>query len=267
MKHFLLGIISDRRAWRSLSPLMHRAALSGAGLRGDYIALAVNENDLAPAVAGLWALGFSGVNITVPYKQLVIPWLEALSPQAASVGAVNTLVRGKSGFVGHNTDVSGFQRAAGEMPGSIALVGAGGAARAALAALPNRRIDLLGRDPGKIRALTRELNAARAQGTGAVIAHAPLPSGFACDWLINATSASSPAESPQLAAWAKTLRPRRGVFDCNYGRADNFWQALAQRAQIPFQDGLNMLAFQARDSFQLWTGMDMPAEIFKQALS
>jgi shikimate dehydrogenase len=262
MTYFLLGIISDQRAWRSKSPLMHRAALNRAGLSGDYAALAVEESGLAAAVAGLWALGFSGVNVTVPYKQRIIPLLEALSPQAAATGAVNTLVRGTSGFVGHNTDVSGFKRAAGDMPGTIALVGAGGAARAALAALAGRQVNLLGRDPGKVKALAQE----RGPAGGAVTAHAPLPPGFDCDWLINATPASTPAESPQLAEWAVSLRPRRGVFDFNYGRARNFWRDTARRAGVPFQDGLNMLAFQARDSFQLWTGLDLPAEIFQQPL-
>jgi shikimate dehydrogenase len=57
------------------------------------------------------------------------------------------------------------------------------------------------------------------------------------------------------------------VIDINYGRGDNFWQALARRGQVSFQDGLAMLALQARDSFKLWTGLDLPPEIFKQALS
>jgi shikimate dehydrogenase len=145
--------------------------------------------------------------------------------------------------------------------GDIALVGSGGAARAILAALSGHRVYLLGRSPSAVQKLAADFNQRLT-----VIPLAPLPRRFACDWLINATSVSSSRESLELAAWAETLRPRRGVMDINYGRPDNFWRELAERRHLPFQDGRSMLAFQARDSFQLWTGQDPGIEIFKQSL-
>jgi shikimate dehydrogenase len=262
MDKLLLGIISDERAWHSQSPLMHRAALRASGLPGYYVPLAVEESNLPQAVSGLWALGFQGANVTVPYKQIIIPYLEELSPQAQAVGAVNTLLRGTRGFAGHNSDVSGFYNAAASLingQDSIALVGTGGAARAVLAALESRQVYLLGRDVAK----TNNLASAFGQR---VIARTPLPDNFSCGWLINATSVSSPGESREMAEWAKGLRPRRGVMDLNYGRRDNFWRDLAERCRVPFQDGRAMLAFQAKDSFKLWTGREIKIEIFQQAL-
>ncbi|MDR1396666.1 MAG: shikimate dehydrogenase [Desulfarculales bacterium] len=262
MDKLLLGIISDERAWLSKSPLMHRAALRAAGLKGYYVPLALEEANLTLAVDGLWALGFKGANVTAPYKQIIIPCLESLSRQAKEVGAVNTLVRGERGFVGHNSDVSGFCSAAGALINegeSIALVGAGGVARAVLAALKNRQIYLLGRNAAR----TNNLAAVFGQQ---IIPHSPLPDAFTCGWLINATSVSSPEESREMAAWVQSLRPLQGVIDLNYGRKNNFWRDLAERCHVPFQDGLSMLAFQAKDSFKLWTGLEIEIEVFQRAL-
>ena len=265
----LLGIISDQRARHSLSPRMHGAVLQRHGLEGVYLPLAVAPDDLGPALAGLAALGFRGVNVTAPYKQAVIPWLAGLGDQARRAGAVNTIVIRDGRLEGRNTDVEGFARAlagAGDFgPGDRALVlGAGGAARAVVAALGGMglRATTAARNLERARALAHDLG-----GEAAWLDDIP---GLApeADLLVNAASVSAPEEAPELAELAGGLRlgKCRLVVDVNYGRSRNIWADLARAHGLAFMDGLPMLAQQARLSFRLWTGIDAPAEEFAAPL-
>jgi shikimate dehydrogenase len=124
----------------TLSPAMHNAAFDALGLNWRYLPLPVPPGQVEVAVKGAAALGFRGVNVTVPHKQTVMPALDSIAPDAKSLGAVNTLVieRGEGGQVrigGHNTDAQGFVgalRHGGFDPKekSVVVIGAGGGARA-----------------------------------------------------------------------------------------------------------------------------------------
>src|SRR5512137_912492 len=123
----------------SLSPAMQNAAFAAAGVDGVYVALEVAPDALEAAVRGAASLGFGGLNVTVPHKEAVVPLCAALDLVAEQVGAVNVLARHARGWMGFNTDapaVRALLTDAGIGPGSRAVVlGAGGAARAALWAL------------------------------------------------------------------------------------------------------------------------------------
>ena len=123
----------------SLSPAMQNAAFAAVGFDGTYVALPVAAAELEAAVQGARALGFGGLNVTVPHKEAVVPLCVQLDDVAAQVGAVNVLARHARGWAGFNTDapaVRGLLTDAGIGPRSRALVlGAGGAARAAVWAL------------------------------------------------------------------------------------------------------------------------------------
>lgn len=262
--YYLLGLISDVRAYKSRSPALHKAALQAAGLSGDYVPLKLERDNLSQALNSLWRLGFQGLNVTVPYKESLLDQVADLSPEARGIGAINTLVRQKNGFVGHNTDAEGFRLAAaswnGFGRGRVLLVGYGGAARAVLTVLKQSgavEIVIAGRSGDRAGELAREFG---AQGLSS------LPNGYECDWLINASAVSAPSEGRQLAEWAATLKISRGLMDLNYGRPRNFWAELAANLEIPFKDGLEMLAHQARASFKLWTGTAPEAEVFINAL-
>lgn len=266
----LLGIIGDRRVVHSRSPRMHSAVMSRRGLDGAYVRFAVKPQDMATAIAGLKALGVTGVNVTVPHKRAVLPFLNSLSQEAAALGAVNTIGIGPEGLVGYNTDLDGFALALAESgfkpAGAKALVlGAGGAARAVVLALRRSGAEVLvaARKPAQSRALCNELGGEgiNLEQAAQAIANVLL--------LVNATSVSSPEESPEMMAWLDTLCPAAQlalVMDINYGRRENIWQGLAQRNRAGFIDGLAMLAHQARLSFQIWTGIDAPVDEFKAAL-
>src|SRR5690349_9250540 len=93
----------------SLSPVIHNAAFGVLGLDWIYVPLPVRPGELPAAIAGLWALGFAGANVTMPHKRDAVAATVELSEDARLTGAVNTLVRGLDGFLGHNTDVGGFR--------------------------------------------------------------------------------------------------------------------------------------------------------------
>ena len=136
----LFGIISDHRALKSRSPALHNTVMKKIGLDGLYLPLNVAEPRLDAALRGLQALGFTGANVTVPYKEAVIPFLDHLSEEARQIGAVNTIVVEDTRLSGHNTDAAGcldaLDQSGFDPAGRTALVlGNGGAARAVICAL------------------------------------------------------------------------------------------------------------------------------------
>lgn len=122
---------------------MHEAAAEAMGIRGHYQLIEIADLDpagLRAVLEGVRRLGFAGVNVTFPYKEAVIPLLDALAPEAAMVGAVNTVVVREGRLIGHNTDFTGFATAsagllAASRTGPVALLGAGGMGKAAAFAL------------------------------------------------------------------------------------------------------------------------------------
>jgi shikimate dehydrogenase len=266
----VLGIIGDERVAHSLSPRMQNAVMARHGLEGAYVRLAVKPEDIAAAVAGVQALGLAGVNVTVPYKRAVMPHLHKLSDEAAALGAVNTIKPDIDGLAGFNTDLEGFSQAlmeAGFKPeGASALVlGAGGAARAVVLALLKHGVNVVvaARKPAQSGALCGELG-----GKGISLDQAA-DTIRDVHLFVNATSVSSPDESPDMTAWLNTLPLAANlamVMDINYGRRENIWHEMADNNQAAFVDGLPMLAHQARLSFKIWTGIDAPVEDFKEAL-
>ena len=266
----ILGIISDLRALKSKSPAMQTAVMKSLGINGIYLPFVVEPDQVESAVKGLRALGIAGVNVTVPYKETVMPYLDWLSPEAAGIGAVNTIVVRDGLLEGHNTDAGGFGDAlkgAGHDPaGRTAVVfGAGGAAKAvihALRTLGAARIILAGRNPEKIEAAAADLN----------VEPLPFPSfnnnNPGVHLVVNASSVSSPDESPETSEFIKGLDfpDLKMVFDLNYGREINFWRDLALKNEADFLDGLPMLALQAKRSFKIWTGLDPDADLFISAL-
>ncbi|MBV8840890.1 MAG: shikimate dehydrogenase [Alphaproteobacteria bacterium] len=164
---FLLGLIgSPIRS--SAAPAMHEAAAEALGLRAHYRLIDVPGADAAglrQMLDGVRLLGFSGVNVTFPYKEAVVPLLDALAPAAAAIGTVNTVVARDGKLTGHNTDSTGFARAFARVIGSpgdapVALIGAGGVGRAigfAMAEVGARALNIFDADAAKANALAARL--------------------------------------------------------------------------------------------------------------
>jgi shikimate dehydrogenase len=263
-------ILSDKRAFKSKSPVMHTAVLKHHGIQGIYVPFSVEPARLGEAVRGLSALNIAGANVTVPYKEMVLPYLDSVAAEASAVGAVNTICRDGDSLVGHNTDVGGFMdtvKGTGFDPAgkSALVIGTGGVARAivyALARLDTSHIMLAGRDPDKARII------ALKHGAETIPMESLSRDSLPANLVVNATSVSSSEEGPKLADRVGRLRipDCKLVIDANYGRKTNFWKEMATAVTADFVDGLPMLAHQAKRSFTLWTGLQVEATEFMNEL-
>lgn len=264
-------ILSDQRVYQSRSPAMFSAVLRRQGIHAVYVPFAVEPSDLGCALEGLRALHIAGANVTAPFKEAVIAHLDDLSEGARVIGAINTVVRDGRRLKGYNTNAIGIMDALGaagcEVEGRTALVfGTGGAARTAafiLTWLRAREVWVAGRRLDRAREITE-----RFGGRGIpleMLRNVRLPAEI----VVNATSASSPEESAELCSLVQGLEMGacRLLLDLNYGRRRNFWRDKAEAEGIPFLDGLLPLAFQARRSLHLWTGLLVPPEEFLEALA
>ncbi|MDR2199115.1 MAG: shikimate dehydrogenase [Deltaproteobacteria bacterium] len=256
----LLGLLGDDRVYRSPSPKMHSLALSAAGLEGYYVPLRSSAEELPGALDALHRLNFLGLNVTAPLKERALKLATVADPEAESVGAANTLKRIPSGgWAASNTDLEGFARAflQGDVEGPALLLGAGGAARAVLAALKRRGLEVFvaARDPEKARNLARAF-----QAESLPWGELPLEFGLAA----NACSTSAREAFREPLARLK-LKKGALVADLNYGRADNYFLDLAREKDARFHDGLSMLAEQARLSFLRWSDLkDISIDPFRR---
>jgi shikimate dehydrogenase len=251
-------------AGHSVSPAMQRAAFAARDIEATYDAFDVPPAALPAAVAALRRDPWWGANVTVPHKTAVVPWMDELTPAARRLGAVNTIVRRGERLIGDNSDLPGFARALADVRPDLAgarvvVVGAGGAARAVVAALADAgaRIALHNRSPDRARALL----AALALPEVAWLSAAALADAVAgCDVLVQTTTvgmAGGPAGSPL----PDGLLPDRGaVVDLVYRPAVTPLLAAALASGLPVQNGLPMLVYQGARSFEAWTGVAAPVE-------
>ncbi|RVU19370.1 shikimate dehydrogenase [Methylobacterium oryzihabitans] len=259
----LLGLIGAPIA-HSASPRMHEAAAEALGMRAHYQLVEVagaGPDLLRTLLAGLRHLGFAGVNVTYPYKEAVMPFLDALSDDARAVGAVNTIVVAEGRLVGHNTDASGFARALlrtfGPAPrGPVALVGAGGvgkAAAVALARLGGIEIRLFDTDAAKARHLAASLD-----GTAEVRACAGLAEALdGAGGLVNGTPIGMLPDRGSPVPEA-LLRPDLWVADAVYSPLHTPLLRAAGRLGAPVMTGRELAIHQALDAFRLFTGREPP---------
>lgn len=262
-------ILSDERAYRSKSPAMFTTVMQRQGIKGMYVPFKVVPKEIGKALQSLRILNIAGANVTVPYKETVVPYMDVLSEGANVIGAINTIVRNGDELKGYNTNAIGFMDVLDKVgfnpEGKSALIfGTGGAARAVafiLNWLRTGEIAVTGRSINKVRQIVK-----RFGGTG--ISLDDLGREIVADIVINATSVSTPDESVEMAALVAGLKVTgcELVVDLNYNRPLNFWQSMAEANSLRFIDGLLPLAYQARRTFALWTGLQVPPEEFIKAL-
>ena len=263
-KRVLLGLIGSPIA-HSAAPWMHEAAARAAGFELHYHLIEVagaGRDDLAAMLDGVRRLGFSGINVTYPYKEAVVPLLDALSPEAAAMGAVNTVVARDGVLTGHNTDATGFatayralRRDDGDAP--VAIVGTGGVGKAigfALAGCGVSHLRLFDSDRAKAQVLATQLgDRARveiaASVEDAVSDAAGIVNGTPIGMLPNRDS-PVPADLIRKSQW---------VADAVY---HPLWTPLlkaAQKAGAMVMTGRELSINQAVDGFALFTGVQPPA--------
>lgn len=269
-EHLVFCILSDERVFNSKSPEVFNKVMRQAGINGSYVPFMVQPDKIGEAVSSLRTLNIAGANVTVPFKEAVIPFMDSVSESANIIGAINTIARNKEKLKGYNTNAIGLMDALEEIQfdpaGKTALIlGAGGAAKAAafvLKWLKADKIFVVSRSEARARQV-----AVRASGEFLVL-NELLDHDIPVDVLINATTVSSREESAEFADIADKIKLPRCelIFDLNYGRKENFWQEKARANGIMFKDGLLTLVHQAKNSLSLWTGLDIETDAFRKAL-
>jgi shikimate dehydrogenase len=256
----------------SRSPQMQAAAFAALGLDAAYVALPVEPGRLAEALRGAHALGFQGLNVTVPHKQQAPASCLRLDEIAVAVGAVNTLRRAGDGWEGFNTDAPAclsLLQAEGIGPGARALlVGAGGASRAGAWALlrAGATVTIAARRTEAAAALARDLlPAAPDAGAGALVAPwAELGDEAArADVVVNGTSiglAGHPAELPGV-------RFRAGQVAVDFVYGDTAFARAARDAGARLVTGEQILVRQGALAFTLWTGRPAPEAAMAAAIA
>jgi shikimate dehydrogenase len=247
----------------SLGAAMHSAGYRALGLPFTYVPFKVE--DVQGAITGMRALGIRGFGVSMPYKQAVLPLLDALDPLAARIGAVNTIVNDAGRLTGHNTDASGAIRALEEIRpvagARLLLLGAGGAARAIAVATADRgaTVTIANRDLGKAEALAGETGA-RARG----LAEATRAADY--DIVVNATSAGMVDVDARSPVPAEALREGLVVMDIVFKPIETALFQEARRRGARAIHGGRMLLHQAAGQFELYTGAPAPLAAMEAAL-
>lgn len=264
----IIGLFGDPVLY-SLSPAMHNAACSYLRLPYVYLPFRVEKKDLADAITAIRALKIKGVNITVPHKESVIPFLDQLDESARRCGAVNTIVNNDGVLTGYNTDGAGFidslQEADFNPAGKKAVIlGAGGAARAVGSALTDhgiREILIINRTVTKAERLVQLLgnhvycqqlipySTLELTDVDLIINTLSIPFKEQGKWLLNFTSFQ-----------------RALFYDLRYGQMPSDFLTFAQTINAPAMDGLGMLLHQGARAFTLFTGKEAPLAAMRSAL-
>lgn len=261
----------------SASPRMHQPALDAAGIDARYIRLDIEPGQVGEAFSWMRALGFIGCNVTVPHKLEAMEHCE-VHPDAAALGAVNTIRFDEDMTRGFNTDGPGFARAIQDDFGvpfeslRIAIIGAGGGAGQAIAAqgclLGLTRLVLVNRSLGKLETLVERLRSISPATEFAALSldHPELADYcLGCDLIVNTSSVGLKAGDPSILP-AACLKKDHLVYDTIYQPAVTPLLALANHQGCRTANGLSMLVHQGALAFQHWFPGSDPLTVMKPAL-
>ena len=264
---------------QSLSPAFQQAAFDHVGLPVRYEVMDVPPKELAAAVAALRAdADVIGANVTIPHKETIGSLLDSVTEECASIGAINTITRAGSRLVGRNTDVAGLRGSLDalldgrRMPRAALILGAGGAARAAVAALVGAAVGQISITNRHLRRAEQVVAAAQKSLPHLAIRAVPWHESILVEEaarvgiVIQATSVGlDPNDAPALPAAA--FREGQYVIDVVYAPGGTALVRSARAAGAEATDGLEMLLLQGAASFELWTGRPAPISIMRDALA
>jgi len=242
----------------SRSPAIHNAAFEALGIDGEYTARRVDAAGMRSAVDEIRYGRLDGANVTMPHKDLAFDLSDRVAQEALRAGAVNTLVRSRGEVWGHNTDVAGLRAILGS-PGwaedvPVLVLGTGGAAAGALVAVAGREVFISGRNAASATDLLR-----RTRIGGTVV---PWGSGVDAAIVVNATPLGMRGESLGAGIIEKAV----GFLDLTYGASPSPAVTESRGMGIAVADGRDVLVAQARFSFEIWTGIEAPVDVMRNAL-
>ena len=259
----------------TFSPGMHNAAFAKVNRDACYIPFAVSPRDLNRAVRAIVPLGIRGLNITIPHKETIIPFLDDLTDDARMIGAVNTIEVSRGKLIGHNTDGRGFLRSLREETGfrpkgkTMLIVGSGGAARAVgfnLALSGARAILLCDLDSVKAARLGRDIQNKTATRVQVVKPEDLEKSAQVADCIINATPLGLKPGDP-LPLPRHVIRKDQLICDLVYNPLRTPLLKAARAAGADTLSGIGMLLYQGVIAFEIWTGGKAPVQVMKAALT
>ena len=277
----LIGLIG----WpvsHSFSPAMHNAAAASFGLNWIYVPLPVRPRDLRSAVEGMPALGFNGVNVTIPHKQAVMPFLDSIQQGAGIIGAVNTIVVNRNSSVpertwqlaGYNTDWLGFLADLDSLAVSIKqrdclVLGAGGSARAVVYALAqaDAHVNILARRTDQAAQLAADLAGVAEVQFDSLAALPALVAGLKAPLIVNTTPLGMIPETDRT-IWPESIPIPTGsfIYDLVYNPLETYLMRQAHAAGCGTSNGLGMLLHQGALAFELWTGQKPSIQMMEKAL-
>ena len=254
----------------SISPFIHNQAFEATHTNGVYVAWEVEGTDLAETVANIRRYQMYGINLSMPYKEQVIPYLDQLSEEACLIGAVNTVVNREGALIGYNTDGKGFFKSLPSFKISgkrMVLLGAGGAAKAILAqaildGVSQVSVFVRSSSMEKTRPYLEKIqNATRFRVDLFALEDVQYlqDSITQADLLVNATSVGMDGVSLPISA-SVVLPEKLLVADVIYQPFETAFLKWARSQGNQSINGLGMLLYQAAEAFELWTGKEMPTD-------
>ena len=250
----LLGIIGHPLS-HTLSPALHNWGFRELGIQASYHVWDTPPERLQAFMAALRTLPIHGASVTIPHKEPVMPLVDKLTQSARDIGAVNTLYWEEGRLWGDNTDVTGFMAPLlerGTQPGTVLVLGAGGAARAAVCGLHRAGWEVMLSSRTGNRA-DRLAHSFRARQVPWNERHAVRP-----DLLVNTTPLGMSGPFQGLSPWKESLKGISLVYDLVYNPAQTPLLAQAAREGVAFIPGLPMFVHQALAQFERWTGKRFP---------
>ena len=254
----------------SISPFIHNSAFEATNTNGVYLAWEVDATELAETVANIRRYQMYGINLSMPYKEQVIAYLDQLSEEACLIGAVNTVVNREGTLIGYNTDGKGFFKSLPSFKISrkkLVLLGAGGAAKAILA---QSILDGVSQISVFVRSSSMEKTRPYLEkiqnATGFRVDLFALEdvqelqdSITQADLLVNATSVGMDGSSQPIPT-SIVLPEKLMVADVIYQPFETPFLKWAKNQGNQSINGLGMLLYQAAEAFELWTGKEMPTD-------
>jgi len=260
----------------TLSPVMHNASMQSLNFDGIYLALDVHPDTLMDVLPAMAQMGFAGVNLTVPHKEIAFRGLATLDESAKLLGAANTVEFAEDGLIGHNTDGYGFLKALEEAFGkrvegdSVFVLGCGGAGRAtALMAAQEgaKALVLADIDAARVQRLEDEIRALVPEITlsQALEKERQIELCRACDLVVQASPVGMKKDDRSLLP-PEAFREGQRAFDLIYMYPETAFLATAREAGAKGANGLGMLLHQGARAFEIWTGTEPSVPAMRQAL-
>lgn len=268
----ICGVIGDPIE-HTMSPAIHNAAFNKLGIDYLYVPFQVRREELGKAIKGMRALNVRGLNVTIPHKVAIIPFLDELDSLAERIGAVNTIVNDDGILRGYNTDAAGFLQALVEkgieLDGkNVVILGAGGASRAICFTLAERvsSLVILNRTLDKAKELANRLSKiSRGKVEALKLDEKSLVKAIRkADILVNATSVGMAPNIDETPVSSNLLRADLTVFDTVYNPIKTRLLREAEEAGAETISGLDMLVWQGALALEKWTGLKAPVDIMKE---